>query len=185
MPHVPGPDITSLVVRCRMALQLTQKQMAERFGCSHRTVARWQSRQSTPSNEQIQAMARAVYAVDAGLAEALAGEGGTSVEALGLVPKPPPPPPPPPAPPPPPPPAPPPGPPPRAFPPIALMLDSVLLAAVDAADAHPDSLRERSAVREVIRAAFGRARALGLTLNEVDDALTPPQQSSKSARTQS
>lgn len=165
MPHVPSPDITPLVVRARIALGTTQKAMGERFGCSHRTAARWESGQSHPSNEQIHEMARAVHASDASLAAALAAEGGTTLEALGLVVRAPPPPPPPP------PPAPPPGPPPRAFPPIALMLDSVLLAAIDAAEAHTDSLRERGVVLAVIRAAFARARALGLTLNEVDDAM--------------
>jgi transcriptional regulator with XRE-family HTH domain len=160
MPHVPSSEITGLVVRMRMALGLTQKELGERFGASMRTAARWEGGNSQPSLEQIQEMARAVHEKDAALAAALAAESGTTLEGLGLVtrarteplvPA---------------------GPPPRPFPPIALMVDSVVLAALDAVAAHAETpLRERAAIIDVLGASVGRAKGLGLTIDELDGAL--------------
>jgi hypothetical protein len=63
------------------------------------------------------------------------------------------------------------------------MIDSILLSAVEAAEAQQASLRDRDTVREVLRAAFSRARGLGLTLEEVNDALSPrPQAAPAKAR---
>jgi transcriptional regulator with XRE-family HTH domain len=160
MPHVPSPEITPLVCRARIVLDLTQRELGTRFGVSHRTASRWEAGRSHPGLEEIHAMARAVHARDPSLAAALASEGGTTLEALGLV-------------------APPSGsaggapaaPPPRPFPPIALMIDSILLAAMDVAELHENAVLDREGVRRVLHAAFQRARGLGLTVDEVDQAL--------------
>ena len=115
-----------------------------------------------------------MFPLDAGLAAQLAQESGTTLEGLGLVqpaaPAPPP--------------SPPaavmePGPPPRAFPPIPLMVDSILLYAIDVAVAQ-GTPGARESVPTILRAAFSRARGLGLTTEEIDDALcatssAPPQ----------
>ncbi len=115
-------------------------------------------------------IAAAVFPHDASLAAQLASEAGTTLEGLGLVT---PPAPLPPAPPTPSPPAPVvvPGPPPRAFPPIALMVDSIVLASIDAA-ATLGATGAREAVPTLLRAAFSRARGLGLTTEEIDEALS-------------
>jgi transcriptional regulator with XRE-family HTH domain len=164
MPHVPSSEVHGLVVRARTALELTQKELAEMFDVSLRTASRWEGGISYPDAGQLGRLARAVHPKDAALAEGLAGEAGTTLEALGVVerrksappaavPLPPPP---------------------RTFPPIDLMVDSVILAAVDAAARHTESpLRERPALLDVLRAAISRARRLGLTLEEVDSALSP------------
>jgi hypothetical protein len=56
---------------------------------------------------------------------------------------------------------------------VGLVIDSVLLAAIDATAMHDEpSLNERAIIVGVLRAAFARARGLGLTLAEVDDALS-------------
>ena len=56
--------------------------------------------------------------------------------------------------------------PPRPFPRVALLVDSVVLAALDAALGAGAPV-PRQAVQEVVRAAFARAQALGLTVDEV------------------
>ncbi len=142
---------------------MTQKQLGEMLGASLRTASRWEGGGSYPDLEQVGQLARAVHSKDVTLAGALAGEAGTTLEALGLVvPKSPSPPLPP-------------APPPRAFPPIDLMVDSVILAAADAVAGYADSpLQERSVLLDVLRAAISRARRLGLTLEEVDAVLSRP-----------
>ena len=102
---------------------------------------------------QLQKLARAVYPVDASLAAALASEGGQSLESLGLV-RPAPPPVAAPA-------------PSRPFPPVRLLVESVVCAAAEAMQAPP------TAVRDVLRAAITRAHALGLNVEEMYDALAP------------
>lgn len=166
MPHVPSPDVIALVIRARMALGMTQQELADRLAVSRRTMSRYEAGERVPGLPEIHKVARMVHARDGALAAALAAEGGTTLEVLGLVepraaaaP------------------AAPPAPLARPFPPIALMVDSVLLAAVDAAEEEPAAIRDRDAMRRVLRAAFARARGLGLTLEEVDEALAARQAS--------
>jgi DNA-binding XRE family transcriptional regulator len=171
MPFHIGPDITPLVGRARVLLGLTQKELGGMFRASMRTAHRWEGGEARPSIEQVQELARAVFPLDASLAGALAQEAGTTLGALGLVatPKAPsasstvsvapvpvaaa-----------------------RAFPPVALMIDSIVLAAVDAVDGNAARLDTRQSVREILRAGFARARGLGLTIEEVDAALASPPQ---------
>ena len=161
-----GPEITPLLSRARMLLGLTQKGLGELFGVSLRTAHRWELGKSYPSITQVHELAAAVFPHDAGLAAQLASEAGTTLEGLGLVT--------PPAPAPPPAPVVVPGPPPRAFPPIALMVDSIVLASIDAA-ATLGATGAREAVPTILRAAFSRARGLGLTTDEIDEALSSGQ----------
>jgi len=160
MPYQIGPGITPLVGRARVALGLTQRGLGEMFHASMRTAHRWEGGHAHPDVDQVQALARAVFSTDARLAAELAREAGTTLQGLGLV-------------------TPSNGAPaaasaisqPRPFPPIPLMIDSILLAAVEAAEGRATAPTPQQAVRDILRAAFARARGLGLTIEEVDDAL--------------
>ncbi len=171
MPHILSPDVTGLVARATMVLGLTHKATAELCGTSLRTAQRWYGGGSMPSHAQVLTLARAVFPRDAALAEALAQEAGTSLVAMGVVA--------PPAPPPPPVVALPPPPPPRPFPPVALMVDSILHAATLSAGAHAADPTSHPAILEITRAAFARARGLGLSVEEVHDALVAAAPSAK------
>jgi hypothetical protein len=54
----------------------------------------------------------------------------------------------------------------RPYPPTRLVIDSVVCAAAEALGTPP------AAVRPVVQAAFARARGLGVSVDEVDDALS-------------
>jgi hypothetical protein len=126
--------------------------MGERFGVSHRTAHRWDVGTAYPSVDQVQQLARAVFPLNEGLAQQLAQASGTSLEALGLK-KPPVL-----------------APPVRPYPPVALVVDSIVHACMEVTEGQTPML----VVREILRAAFARARALGLRLEEVDEVLSPP-----------
>ena len=164
MPFHVGPDITPLVGRARVALGLTQKQLGEMFRASMRTAHRWEGGEAYPDVDQVLKLARAVFPRDALLAAELAEQAGTTLQAMGLVT---------------PPPAVSPAPaasaqPARPFPPVRLMIDSIVLAAVDAAEGLTPSLATRQGVRDILRAGFSRAHGLGLTIEEVNRALEEP-----------
>jgi DNA-binding XRE family transcriptional regulator len=154
MPHIsPDESLPMLLMDARRLLTLTQEGLGTLLGASRRTSGRWESRRSTPSMDQLNDLARAVHPKDRGLAARIAEQTGSTLVSLGLE-----------APPMPPGPA---APPPRVLPPIALLVESVVCAAAEALDSKP------AAVREVLRAAFHRARAMSLTVEEVDEVLTP------------
>jgi transcriptional regulator with XRE-family HTH domain len=158
MPHIiPSSDSIRLVVLAQRALGMSQGNLADLVQSSRRTISRWTSGGSMPSPAALQAIARAVHATDAELAAQLAAESGETLESLGIVQPAPPPvvfaPAPPPL--------------PRHLPPARLMVESVVCAAAEAMQTTP------SAVRDVLRTAFARARGLGMTIEEVDDALSP------------
>jgi transcriptional regulator with XRE-family HTH domain len=167
MPHVPSSEAIGLVLRAQEALGLTQERLGEMLGVSRRTVTRWIARDSCPSNGDLHALARAVHPTNAELAVMLAQEGGQTLESLGILT-----------------PAPPvepkelPVPAPRPFPPTRLLVESIVCAAAESMNAPPVS------VRDALRSAFARARGLGLTVEEVDDALSPaPQPRGKEPKT--
>jgi transcriptional regulator with XRE-family HTH domain len=159
MPRiVPGPDVMRLVTQSQIALGLSQEKLGRLLTASRRTISRWVSHQSQPSLRQLQLLAHAVYPQDPALAAALAAETGQTLESLGLVhpapamtatPATPPPP----------------GP--RPYPPTRLIVESVVCAAAETMQATP------TAVREVLRAALARAQALGLSVEEMNEALSP------------
>jgi len=161
MPFEPSFECLPLVAEAQELLGMSQGELADALASSRRTITRWFAREALPSVSQLHQLARAVHPKDERLAARLAAEGGTTLTALGLVrPEPP-------APPPPPPPDEPPAPPPRPFPPAHLMVESIVCAAAETMQSPP------AAVRDVLRAAFARARGLGLSVEEVDDALSP------------
>ncbi len=142
------PRLGPLLIHATQALGATYRDLAEMLGVSERTVGRWMSRGGGLSSEQVARLAVLVHPRDPELAAKLAVEAGTSLEKLGLVvsasaealarm---------------------------RPFPPIGLVVDSVVHAAVEAQRDDPD-------VRAVLRAAFERARGIGLTVDEVCQAL--------------
>jgi hypothetical protein len=155
MPYLPGPEAATLAQEAQFVLGCTQHELGQLLGISRRTVSRWASNHSSPSASELQTLARAVHPKDPALAARLAREGGETLESLGIV-KP----------------APPvlvsPGPvvTVRPFPPTRLIVESVVCAAAEVMQASP------TAVRGILRAAFARARGLGLTVEEMDEALT-------------
>lgn len=161
MPHIPGPDSHALFARAQQTLGLNQGELARLLGVSRRTIQRVYAAGIIPYSEYMHTLARAVHRRDAALAAELAAEGGQTLVTLGIV-----------KPAPPPLPAPPAAPsapmaPPRKAPPVGLMVESIVCAAADTMQTPP------AAVRDVLRAAFARARGLGLTVEEIDDVLTP------------
>ena len=152
--------LAPLVLRASRTLGLTHQGLAALCQTSMRTAQRWSAGRAHPAPEQVKRLASAVLPKDAELAGALARESGTTLVAWGLVS----------------PPAPaetsaPQGPPPRPFPPVALMVDSILHSATQSAEAHAANPTSHQAIVEITRAAFARARGLGLTVEEVHDAL--------------
>jgi DNA-binding XRE family transcriptional regulator len=142
----------ALSADARIALHLTQRELADLVGTSLRTVQRWEAQRSHPASWEIHRLADAVRPHDAALAS----------ELDELAPRP--------APPPPPvaqvptsAPAPPPSP-----LPAAVLLDSVVCAAAEAMTLAPQALRP------ALLAAFARAKDAGLTIDAAIAGLTPP-----------
>ena len=168
MPYIPDEKVGFLLVQAMQELGVTQERFGDMVGVSRRTVTRWFSNGTAPSPDVLAAAARMLHAKNPTLAAELAGQTGYTLEALGIV-KP--------APPPPAPPpvrvappaalAPPPSPPPRPAPPAAVLAESIVCAAADALGTTP------AGVRDVVRATFRRARATGLTVEEIDDVFSP------------
>ena len=157
MPRVtPDESLPVLLGRARRALSLTQGEMGKLLGTSRKTAGRWEWGEAIPSANEIRHLAGAVHPHDRGLAAQLAEQAGETLLSLKLE-----------APPPAPAAPPPPAPPPRPQAPIPLMVESVVCAAAEAQGVLP------AEVRGVLRAAFQRARAMSLTVEEVDDALRP------------
>jgi len=141
------------------ALSLNHQELAELVGSSKRTVERWSAGHGGPYPDHITRLAAAVYPHDADIARRLASFLGQSLESLGIV-KPPPP-------------APPPLPPPVVSPPAPspltpLLVESVVAAAAEALDVSP------RAVRPAVLAAVDRAKAAGLSVDEMLAVLRPP-----------
>ncbi|MGH7293278.1 MAG: helix-turn-helix transcriptional regulator [Polyangiaceae bacterium] len=149
-----------IVRQSRFALGMTQLEMGDAMGVSHRTVLRWENGSSVPVDDQVATLSTLVREVSDELADEM-------LEARGmrLPPAPESPPPPQDAPPPPPPAA----PPPAAPSPLAPRdaVDVVVYAAAEAMDASP------RAVRLALAAAFARAEELGLSVEAVARSLRP------------
>jgi transcriptional regulator with XRE-family HTH domain len=174
MHRIPDSQVVvKLLGRSRLALKITQKELADLLGVARRTISRWEARAGVPSPEQLRDLARAVHPHDVALAAELAAEGDATLEALGLRPQastapvapvtaphaamppvsggaas-------------------------RPFPPVGLLIDSIVHVAVRALDGQDPSGDPIGAVTTVLRVAFARASALGLTVGEVERALSP------------
>jgi transcriptional regulator with XRE-family HTH domain len=158
LPFIPSANVTQHISAAKSALRFTNKELGEALGISERTVVRWWSNHARPSASDVARLAARVHPVDASLAAALAAEAGTTLAQLGLA-------------------LPaaettlavaalPPSPPPRPFPPATLLVEAVVGTAANAMQVAP------SAVRGAVLAAFACARGLGLTIEEVESALT-------------
>ena len=164
MPLLIDRTILPVLSEAQNRLGLTQDQLGDLAGVSRRTVLRWYTNRATPSSIHVTPIISALHPQHRDVATKLAQHLGTTLAALGLVvpenPKSAPPPP-----------APPPPPPVRPLPPTHLLVDSIVCAAAEALGTTP------TAVRPVVQAAFARARGLGVTVHEVDDALSgkPPE----------
>jgi DNA-binding XRE family transcriptional regulator len=151
-----GEDTRQLIGLARMKLGMSQAEFGDKLnGVNRRTVQRWESGGVILLDQHWQKLARMLYPLDVGLAQRAARCGDTTVEALGLTPKPP-------APPPPPEPV---GPPPRPRPSATLLVDSVVCAAAEAFGIAPKDLRP------LLIAPFRRAAELELDPGEVADVL--------------
>jgi hypothetical protein len=175
MPHTIDRTILPVVAEAQRRLGLTQDTLAALAGVSRRTVSRWYANRALPAPHNVTPIIGALHPQQRDLAAKLADHLGQTLAALGFAPPeqphkaPPPPAPAPPSPPP---------PPGRAFPPPGLLIDSIVCAAAEALDTTP------AAVRPIVRAAFARARGLGVSVDEVDDALSPkpPEAAAASAK---
>jgi transcriptional regulator with XRE-family HTH domain len=176
MPHFPDTkSAAQLLYRSRLALDMTQNELANLLGVARRTVGRWEGCESTPSVDELHRLARAVHPKDSALAAEVAVEGGITLDGLGLV-------------------APTPAASPvsvvmspsaRPFPPVNLMIDSVVHVAAQALGAHETNDDPVRIVRAVLLAAFGRARGLGLTVEEVEGALSSKAQAKEASPSES
>jgi transcriptional regulator with XRE-family HTH domain len=159
--------ILPILAEAQNRLGMSQRGLAELTGVSRRTILRWYSNRALPIAAHVTPVIEALYPQHRDVAVKLAHKLGHTLVTLGVAPAEPPgkaAPPSEPAPPAPPPPL---APAPRAFPPADLLIDSIICAAAEALSTTP------AAVRPVVQAAFARARGLGVSVQEVDDALSP------------
>ncbi len=147
---IPNRETTTLAARAMRALGMTHRELGEALGASERTSQRWLSGRSSLTVPALQKMAVLTYARDAALAAEIAAAASETLASLGLVTSPP------------------------AEPPAkrepfvsdpAVLVDLVVCVAADALSLPPN------AVRGALLAAFGRARELGLGVDDVERAL--------------
>jgi DNA-binding XRE family transcriptional regulator len=152
---------TSLIVRSRAALQLTQRELATKLGWSQRTIVRWEGGRSDFNAIDALKLAPHIYPIDRELAAELVAHGGHTLVSAGLEAEPTPAAPTPPAPQP----APQPpvavvaAPPPLAPEVLLALVESVVCAAADAADTTP------KAVRASVHLVLRHAHAIRLDLD--------------------
>jgi hypothetical protein len=140
--HRPVPV---LLDQTRRALLVSQNELSARLGVSRRTGQRWNQGKG-PYGTDLHRMAGMVFPVDAALAAEIAEAGGTTLEALGVLPPPPP----------------------APAPPVAppdRVIDAVVCAAAEAMQMAPQN------VRPALLAAFTSAKDLGLTVDDVERVL--------------
>jgi DNA-binding XRE family transcriptional regulator len=145
--------ITALTLSARSVLGLTQETLGALVGSSRRTIQRWDARQAQPSELELSKLAIAVFPHDATLAQKLAHAADATLESLGLAA-----------------PARQPAPPPARMP---HLVDTVVCAAAEALGVSPPG------VRPVLLAAFRRAREVGLSVEDVEQAMSDALETSK------
>ena len=143
MPLLLSSELSPLVTRARLVLGMTQEQLGDLLGVAKRTVIRWNAG-STPSQDQVIELAKAVHAQDPELASELAKAAGTRLDEIGLGA-------------------------PKVAAPTALVrelaIDSIVCAAAEASVGTPQ------AARAGLLAALQRAAALGISSEELRAAL--------------
>jgi DNA-binding XRE family transcriptional regulator len=174
MGFVAVRSVQELLIKARLKLGLTQREMADRMQSSLRTVTRWEAKRATPADFHYHRLAALLYPHDANLAHDAAFAGGTTPERLGLVP--PPAPASPPVEPPAAPPAAPVAPPAPAPPPLPprLLVDSVVCAVAEALEALDGAPVPLQRARVAVAAAFVRAGELGLSTADAASVFTAP-----------
>jgi hypothetical protein len=131
---------------CR-ALGYLQRDLGAVLGVSTRTVQRWYAAGGFLGDAEWQALARAAHPGHPDLAARLAAQGRSSLEALGLV----------------------------VHPPtspardLQHLADGVVCVAAEAVDLSP------RAIRPALVAALRRARQMGLTVEDLENALGKPE----------
>lgn len=140
-----------LVLDARVALTMSQAEFGPALGWSHRSAVRWEAGNAVPSDDALRKLASLLAPVDADLAAEAAAAVGETLESLGLAPK-----------------------------PVVVkavvekaaprvtdgdLADAVVCAAGDVTDLPPRALRP------LLHAAFARARALGVTVEQIEEAL--------------
>src|SRR5258708_1441904 len=142
-----GRPLAQLVTAAHDALPVGSDALASKLDSSKRTLQRWKAGESRPAADQLAKLACLVHPTHAPLASEIAAAAGETLVGLGLG-KPP-------------------------APPLStarpmprhLVVDAVVCAAAEATDVAPGG------VRTILLAAFKRARELGLSTEEVHDAL--------------
>lgn len=135
----------TLVVHCRMALQLTQQEFGDMVGITKRTVQRWETRGAILTPTNVEALARALHPVQSHLATQVAAAAGTTLHELGIVP-----------------------PAPQQASGHSDALEALVGAAADAMGVSVD------AIRPALAAAFARADEAGLDVHTVAEGLKQP-----------
>jgi transcriptional regulator with XRE-family HTH domain len=140
---------------------MSQAELGPALGWSHRTAVRWEQGGALPTGTALAKLAALLAPVDLDLASDVAAQAGETLESLGLVARPAPE-------------------PVAAAPespvpaphvavaprlPVDVLADAVVCAAADVTDLLPRALRP------ILHAALARSRALGLTLEELEEAL--------------
>jgi hypothetical protein len=163
-PKAISDNEQELLLLGQVALHLNNRELAELLLVSRKTITRWFKKGAGIGPAHMGKLALHVYANDPALAARIRAHAEQGAARIGV-------------PPPPPLPVPPPPPPPPAPPaPTRVLLDSVVCAAHDAMAA------SSGALRPVLRAAFGRARELGLSVDDVERGLVPEEPKAKARR---
>jgi hypothetical protein len=145
--------VAEAFVRVRMTVGLTQAQLGDLLLRSRRTILRMERRGGTMLASDWEKLARATHARDRVLATQLAASAGKTLVDLGLEQPPPPPAP---------------AAPPRPVASAQHLVDSVVCAAAEAMQQTPQAMRPG------VVAAFERAIALGMSAQDVLQALAMP-----------
>jgi DNA-binding XRE family transcriptional regulator len=145
----PQRSLGHLLSDARNKLSMSQRTFGPALGASHRTATRWDAGHAYPAPWELRKLAELLVPVDTALAAEAAAHIGETLESLGLVA-----------------PSPPPTAAPRSTPPEDLV-DVVVCAAAEASDVSP------RAMRSLLHVAFRRARQVGLTVEQVEQALAP------------
>jgi DNA-binding XRE family transcriptional regulator len=145
----PQRALDRLLEDARRTLVMSQRQFGPALGASHRTATRWASGKARPAPWELRKLAELLVPVDMALAAEAAAHIGETLENLGLVAA-----------------SPAPAASPGAIPPEDLV-DVVVCAAAEASDVSP------RAMRSALHVAFRRARQVGLTVEQVEQALAP------------
>jgi transcriptional regulator with XRE-family HTH domain len=148
-----------MLVVARQALQMSQREFGPALGASHRTASRWDAGNAQPTESQLRSLVQLLAPVNPELATEAAAHIGETLENLGLAPY-------------------------APQPAVSAtaetlrsakdLVDIVVCAAAEAADTSPRTMRP------VLYVAVRRARQVGLTLEQIEQALAPEEDGRKS-----